>query len=260
MERDEGLATFVRTIARLIAAGLIGAVALGGHAGPRNATINSDHWSGYLATGHRFALVSGTFLVPYVNGSCSQTAVEWVGVGGRGHKLLQSGVAENCKHQVTPWWYELPGHWTARSLSPVSIITQWLGGRPAVMRPLTEVQVTLFEITSSKWSISLTDLTTGGMWTTNVKWAGTAPSAEWVVEDPDQLGTKACTWRPQPRAAYCPMPAFTPILFTNLATSPPIADWARIVMRDRAGRVVASPSPLTEAGFAVTSPPPGRPR
>ena len=235
-----------------VAAGaLLGAAALAGNGGPR--IVTSDHWAGYMVTGRHFTYVTGTFTVPTLTTtSCNPMAVEWVGLGGRGHALLQAGVAETC-HRLLPWWFELPADWTIHPLRQAPTILQWGNGQAALTSPGDRVQVTISRVVPGVWTIDLTDLTTGGTWKGTVGWTSTAPSAEWIVEDPNQTGgDKTCTWHPTPRSAYCPMPRFSSVRFTDLATFPAQGTWTALRMRDRTGRIVASPSPLTPTGFVVS--------
>lgn len=233
-----------------VAAGaLLGTAALAGNTGPR--IVTSNHWAGYMVTGHRYTAVAGIFTVPTLNTtSCNPMAVEWVGLGGRGHALLQAGVAETC-HRLLPWWYELPADWTVHPLRRAPTILQWGNGQATLASPGNQVQVTISRVVPGVWTVDLADLTTGGTWKGTVGWTGTAPSAEWIVENPTTTGDKACTWHPTPRAAYCPMPAFSSVKFNDLSVSPTSGTWTVLRMRDRSGQIVASPGPLTPTGFVV---------
>jgi len=134
---------------------------------------------------------------------------------------------------------------------------------PAKVRPGDRVSVWIAQVgpkacsampgRGACWQIRLSDLSTGGTCTTDQRYTGRRASAEWVVEDPNQLANTTC--RMSLGARECPMPAFTPVGFSGLGFAP--ASYSGIyaeTMTGAEGSAISAPSSLGNGigGFSVS--------
>jgi len=196
--------------------------------------VESENWSGYAVGGGPFASVTGTFSVTQmVQGDQSpEDLSEWVGIGGfDSDGLIQAGIDEMPdpdapgEYFIQPWWEVLP--------APQSDITS------LEVAPGDEVSVTISQLSSSLWSIKLTDDTTGQSFVTEQDWQGGATSVEWILEAPMVNGSQT------PLAAYSP-----PVTFSTLGFSGNASNWYQIFMF-QGGVQVSTPSSLGQDGFEV---------
>ncbi len=193
----------------------------------------SSNWSGYVEANGPFTAITGTFVVPsvtkYLPGS---TVSEWVGVDGWADRsLIQAGVNEVPQKSgdvlVGPWWEILP----APQKEATGVVVA-VGDR---------VTVTISKVNGSAWSISLTDDTNGGIFSTDKKYQGPSSSAEWVVE-----ANERADGRPTPLAHYGPQ-----VNFTKLGVTGPQTTVIRVVMNQR-GESVSTPSSAIEGAMSVS--------
>jgi hypothetical protein len=195
-------------------------------------TLQSPNWSGYAETGGPFTEVTGTFTVPdlgsYISGS---TAAEWVGIDGFSNtSLIQAGIEEvpvtPTYYVVEPWWEILPAPST-----PITSVS---------VAPGDQVTVTIASSGGSGWSITVTDDSNGGSFTTEQSYGGPAASAEWIVE--------AATALDGTQTALAP---FSPdVVFSQLSVTGREAAVSRILMVQN-GQQVSTPSALSSTGFDV---------
>jgi hypothetical protein len=166
------------------------------------------NWSGYVeTTTSAFTSATGTFTVPsLVSGDSLQSAIsEWVGIDGfDSEDLIQAGVAlfptGGGSFAIQPWWEILPAAET-----PITSVTVNAGDT---------VTVTLSELCSGGWEISLSDLTNGESFSTQQAYSGSGASAEWIVEAPATENASDNGY------CYLPLAQFSPnIEFSSLATS-----------------------------------------
>jgi hypothetical protein len=145
------------------------AIAVGQH--------TSHNWSGYAATSGTYTGVTGTWNVPVpgINGTPGVGAT-WVGIGGvSSHDLIQAGTedvaAGGGQAQFQTWIEMLP---QASQQVPVAVV------------PGDSVTVSIDEqgAGSGNWQISITNNTTGQTYLTNVQYASSESSVEWVMEAP----------------------------------------------------------------------------
>ena len=214
-------------------------------------TMTSSNWSGYAVTGGPYSGVSGTFTVPSLEAgdtSADQMAV-WVGIDGfttGDNSLIQAGVEEYVDpnnpgtFSVFPWWEILPAPET-----PITTVTVSPGDR---------VTVSIKQVDTGEWTITLTDDTNGQSFTTTQPYGGPATSAEWIVEAPETVDTNGNP-QPSPLAPYAP-----DVAIGKMATTGPGTSWYDVLMTSASTPydVVSTPSSLTPTGFSVayTGPPP----
>jgi hypothetical protein len=196
--------------------------------------VSSLNWSGYVATGGPFLGVQGTFTVPNLARATGATRTsEWVGIDGRhnGH-LIQAGVEQDYDTSTGlvshyAWWQVLPDHPTQVEI-------------PLMVLPGDEITVVIGRRRDGRhWSIVVSDDTTGQTFSTRRPYAGPASSAEWVVEAPTTRGVQDTLGTYSPR-----------VVFSSIGLAGPVASVGRTVIR-QSGRVVSTPSPLRDDGFAV---------
>ncbi len=195
----------------------------------------SGNWSGYIVGNGPYSAATGTFTVPSLNpgDSASSAFAEWVGIDGFDNtSLIQAGIGEQVDPyntslvEITPWWEILPAPET-----PITTLSISAGD---------QVTVTIDQVSSSVWSISLTDDTTGARFTTDQTYTGPATSAEWIVEAPSTVNGSQT-----PLAAYSP-----DVTFTDLGISGAETALAEAIMVQN-GTTVSDPSALSSTGFSV---------
>jgi hypothetical protein len=199
-------------------------------------TLGSTNWSGYVLTGGPYTAVTGTFNVPSIYTSSTDTATaEWVGIDGTSPSnpgIIQAGVAEDYTaatntYRIAPWIELFPA--------------------PPVYLPITvgageQVTVTIVEVGAGTWNVLVKDDTNGQSYSTNAAYSGPATSAEWVVEAPTNTQTNS----------VFPVGVFSPVTFTKLGVDPVAGGLARLVMVQN-DVPVAVPSDLSANGFTVTA-------
>jgi hypothetical protein len=165
---------------------------------------------------------------------------EWVGIDGfpsGNNSLIQAGVDEMpynaSSFVVQPWWEILP---TAET--PITSMTINAGDT---------VTVTIDEMSSSQWTITVTDETDSQSFTTDQYYDGPQTSAEWIVEAPTEGNTQTVL------APYTPDVAFSDLQTVGNQTS-----MAEITMVQN-DEPVSTTSTYASSGFNVaygsTAPP-----
>jgi len=201
-------------------------------------TALSQNWAGYIATGSSYTTVGATWTVPTVSTTVDPSAdATWVGIGGlQGDDLIQSGtqaIVENGQVTYQAWVETLP---------------QALQSIPLNITPGDSVTVSLTDDGANEWHLSFRDSTTGGDYETNISYASSASSAEWIEEMPSlDDGT------------LMPLDMFTPVQFSNAytvsnGTRDTIAqsDAVETAMGNGQGTIIATPSALGADGASFT--------
>jgi hypothetical protein len=126
---------------------------------PADASADSLNSAGYAASrgGTRFRLVRATFFVPYLNCALSKGAFsdEWVGLGGfvgKSVTVQQDGIQANC---------DSAGRGTYRAWYDMYPRREVLS-RLRVRAGDSVTASVFYDATTNKFSLSLTDNTTGG--------------------------------------------------------------------------------------------------
>jgi len=150
----------------------------------RGVVVVGGLWSGYVVGDGPYTAVTGTFTVPNLVVSSTETAMaEWVGIDGVGvgpnTPLIQAGVLEQTVPgtnavKYRAWWEVLPD-------DPTTVHIPW--GQVSVL-PGHRVTVTIWQVSGPSWGITLTDDTTGQNYTRVRTYTGPHQSAEWIVEAP----------------------------------------------------------------------------
>lgn len=202
-------------------------------AAPAAPTEHSSNWSGYALAGGPFTSVAGTFNVPAVTaGGVSSSLGEWVGIDGWGasNSIIQAGVGEdyNATTQSTRIyaWYELypaPAYALPLDVSVGDTIT-----------------VSISEVSGGLWHILVKDDTTGQSTNDEFSYAGSATTAEWIVEAPYSQQTQSVV----------PLAPYAPVTFAKLGATPTGQAPTRFVMIQQ-GQQVSTPSALSDNGFTV---------
>ena len=198
-------------------------------------TSSSSNWSGYALDGGPFTSVTGTFNVPSLTNTIGQVNnSEWVGVDGDSDAnptLIQAGVAQSVstfgRAEMHAWWEILPAVET-----PIETVS---------VRAGDSITVTIAQVGTGLWTISLVNNTTGQSFSTTQVYTGTASSVEWIVEAPT-LGTRTAT-----------LGSFTPnVTFTNMLWSGSATAFSPIKLTQR-GATVSVPSALSpsQTSFSV---------
>ena len=193
----------------------------------------SPNWSGYWLGGGPFTAVSGTFNVPNLHATPTETTVaEWVGIdGATNSSLIQAGALERYDPttslvHVFAWWEILPAPAT-----PIAM----------TVSPGDQIDVTITQLAGTLWQISLDDQTSGRRFTTNQTYTGPGASAEWIVEAP----TSASTGALEDFGDYVP-----DVTFSGLGITGPQSSIGEVILSS-GGAQLSVPSALTANGFSV---------
>ncbi len=195
---------------------------------------SSRNWSGYVLSGETYNSVAGSFNVPAIGPTPTDTTTaEWVGVDGSAsgdHDLLQAGVTEEysaatTQTQIFAWFEELPAPPTPLPM-PVSVGDH--------------ITVDISMVTPGTWEVYLKDDTTGDVSSVTTPYSGTGQTAEWIVEAPFDTVTNSIV-----TIGY-----FTPVTFTQLGANAVSGALENItlVQNDVA---TATPSAMSATGFTV---------
>ncbi len=198
---------------------------------------HSNNWAGYVATGGTFTSVSGSWIVPQVNTTGTASDVTWVGIGGTTSRdLIQTGtraiVDNNGQVSYQAWYEMLPAN--SRKI-------------PLTINAGDSITASIVQQSTNQWAISLHDTTTGQNYKTNVTYASSLSSAEWIEEMP-VLGRY-----------FVPLDNFGSVQFSALSTvkdgtvqTPAQANAQSIVMINYRGQALAQPSALGNDGASFT--------
>jgi hypothetical protein len=197
----------------------------------------SNNWAGYVATGGTFTSVSGSWIVPQVNTTGMSSDATWVGIGGAAnYQLIQTGtmavVNKNGQVSYQAWYEMLPTN--SRKI-------------PLLINSGDSITASIAQQSANQWTISLHDITTGQNYQTNVTYASTLSSAEWIEEMPVQ------------GRFFIPLDNFGSVQFSALSTvkdgttlTPAQANAQSIVMVNHNGQALAQPSTLGSDGASFT--------
>lgn len=199
-------------------------------------TVSSTNWSGYVvSSSKKITAVTTTFTVPTESKPPSGYASTWGGIGGFGTKhLIQAGVSEQTSgNHYFPWYEMLPASETTIS-EPVS--------------PGDQITVTITEVTTNHWKISLNDAGHWS-WTKTFTYSASQNSAEWILEAPTINGGQST------------LPGLTPAFFGTTSTfvkggsTETIAKGnpTKILMVKGSGKREATPSALASNGQSFDS-------
>ena len=150
--------------------------------GVSHTTAQSTNWAGWAVTGPKGSVtdVKGSWVVPSIQGSCpasNQYSSFWIGIDGYSSSSVeQTGTDSDCQGGSATYyaWYEFYPHpsflISSVSVSPGDVIS-------------AEVKYA-----SGKFTLHLTDVTTGASFSKSSKVSAARTSAEWIAEAPSSSG------------------------------------------------------------------------
>ena len=207
----------------------------------------SMNWSGYAVPGV-FTEAGGSWVVPKVAPSATTTySSTWIGVDGLANQnLIQTGTESDVINGIVhydAWWEVLPA--AEQVISKITV------------SPGDHMTASVVHVKGRKWTVSLTDVTSGASFTLTRGYRGTGMSAEWIEERP-QVGRSLATLSSYGSTTF--------IGLTDNGASPGLVPADAISMVGSVGGPAIStpsaPSPLHDAftvayGAVAPPPPPG---
>lgn len=207
----------------------------------------SLNWAGYAVEtnlsnpqNHAVSDVNGQWVVSAVTCSSANTySATWVGIDGYADNTVeQTGTEQDCINGNPSYsaWYEFypkPSHSISLAVNPGDTMS-------------AEVKY----IGSNKFTVTLTDITTGDKFSITQKANGLRQSAEWIVEAPSFGGVL-----PLADFGTIPFSSASATLNGHLGTiNDSTWQYEAITMTNSSGKSKATPSPLTSDGtsFNVT--------
>jgi hypothetical protein len=150
-------------------------------AGADSALVQSTNWSGVAVTGGAYTRATGSWVVPTVKVTKgNRYAADWVGIGGYSSlDLIQAGTSEEIVSGHANYYA-----WTEILPAPESKIS-------LAVHPGDSMTVDVAEASVGSWTITVSNQTTAQAFTTNLSYASTNSSAEWVHEAPTVGGAQA---------------------------------------------------------------------
>jgi peptidase A4-like protein len=143
----------------------------------------SSNWSGYARTaGAPYRSATASWTVQSVSRTRKATFdSQWVGIDGfNNSSLIQTGTETdyyNGSAHYAAWWEILPA---AETVIP-----------SIVVHPGDAMSASITKGSGSKWTITLSDVTTGKSFTTIQSYSGPGASVEWIEEAPTVGGRVA---------------------------------------------------------------------
>ena len=195
----------------------------------------STNWSGYGESG-TFTSVGGTWTVPAatVSAGATEYSSTWVGIDGLANQyLIQTGTESDVVDGVAhydAWTEVLPRAERVIARMPVS--------------PGNVMTASISQVAGRKWTITLTDTSTGVSHSSSRNYRGPGASAEWIEERP-QIGHALATLAP-----------YGSVTFTGLTAdggAPHLVAADAISMVANSGApVISTPSALSATGRSFT--------
>ena len=185
-------------------------------------------WAGYMEqSSSAFTSIAGSFTVPTVLGTPTNSVSPWVGIGGWNgdDDLIQAGVSAiggNGSTSYEAWWETVGSIGSSQDLPPQDQFEA---------TPGDTVNVNIWQLGSSEWEVTLNDTTSGQGFAAQVSYSGTDETGEWIVETPS--GSAATGY-----AATS--------TFSNLAASQSGTGMLELTTTG------ATPSSLTGSGFSIS--------
>jgi hypothetical protein len=200
----------------------------------------SLHWVGYTFAASNVSGVRAEWTEPEVRGRAGAEEFVWIGVGGWNQAI--SNIVQDGTFVYFPRSGGMnEGIWYERVPSAQKAVFPLVGASPG---DHIYASVTRLSSASSKWRISVNDVSSGSSFATSLRFHSLGAYPSFVVEDPNS-GT------PGPVGPFYPFPRWKTVTFSNIqvrvkgtwaaaATLPGV----RIDMV-RDGRVLATAGPLS---------------
>jgi peptidase A4-like protein len=195
----------------------------------------SSNWSGYAVTGTGFTVATGSWTVQSVSRTKKATySSQWVGIDGfNNSNLIQTGTESDFVQGAAhyrAWWEILP--------APETVITS------LPIKPGDHMSASVKSNGNGKWTIAISDKTTGGSFSTVQSYSGPGTSAEWVEEAPSVGGRIA------PLAHYSSPQDFDPGTVNGANPKLVAADGGEMIQQGLVVSVPSNPDSDTD-GFNV---------
>lgn len=151
------------------------------HHGSRVANQESENWSGYIKPTSGATSATGTWTVPTLSTQYNGYSSTWVGIDGASANdeyLIQTGTEADVVNGRTSYdaWWEV--------ITPTNVAPEVLFSGFSVT-PGQSITATVTKTSSSKWTMSLKNNTTGATASHSATFRGPGSSAEWIQEDTD---------------------------------------------------------------------------
>jgi hypothetical protein len=204
-------------------------------------TFHSVNWSGYVVTSHkhRITAVSSSFTVPSP-GVPTGFASNWTGIGGfTTPDLIQAGTSEffTTTEKYFAWYELLPG--ASKRLHHCA------GDPNCTVTAGNQMTVTIRQISSGQWRITVADSSNGWSWTKKVAYTSSRSSAEWILEAPTVGGAQSTLPHGLGTSFFGPTSTYTAGSSSHtISQGSPVT----VVMDKRNGSREATPSPLALDG------------
>ena len=144
---------------------------------PSNTGVRSTsrNWSGYVSTGgSSYTSVSGTWVIAKPDANVAGIDATWVGIGGANTTdLIQAGTEATVNGDGTVSY----DAWTETLPQSTRTIT-------LPVNPGDTVNVSITEQSAGLWVVDMKNVTTGGTFTTTIRYNSSKSSAEWIEEAP----------------------------------------------------------------------------
>lgn len=207
---------------------------------PSNTGVRSTsrNWSGYVSTGGTsYTSVSGTWVIPKPDANVAGIDATWVGIGGANTTdLIQAGTEATVNGDGTVSY----DAWTETLPQSTRTITLPVNAGDTVSVSITEQAAGL-------WVVSMKNVTTGGTFSTTIRYNSSKSSAEWIEEAPS-VGR-----------GIAPLDNFGSVTFTSgsVTVDGKIqtlagANAKAVTMADAANQPLAIPSALGSDGSSFT--------
>jgi hypothetical protein len=157
---------------------------LGRHKRRAGTNQQSLNWSGYIKTGTAVTRASATWHVPSLKAAYDGYSSTWVGVDGATSNdgyLIQTGTEAdvvNGRASYGAWWEVI----TPSDVAPETRFST------LTIHPGDSMSASVTKLSSGRWTMRLTDNTTGHSASHTAAFAGPGSSAEWIQEDTDVDG------------------------------------------------------------------------
>jgi peptidase A4-like protein len=144
-------------------------------------TYESSNWSGYAVTGANgsVTMATGSWVVPAVTcpSSSAQYSSFWVGIDGfNSNTVEQTGTDSDCNGRTPTYyaWFEFYPH------ASYLISSSAIGS----IQPGTSMSASVTLTAPSTYTVTLTNNTTGKVFSTYMSMNASGSSAEWIAEAP----------------------------------------------------------------------------
>jgi Peptidase A4 family len=144
---------------------------------PSNTGVRSTsrNWSGYVSTGGTsYTSVSGTWVIAKPDANVAGIDATWVGIGGANTTdLIQAGTEATVNGDGTVSY----DAWTETLPQSTRTIT-------LPVNPGDTISVSITEQSTGLWVVDMKNVTTGGTFSTTIRYNSSKSSAEWIEEAP----------------------------------------------------------------------------